>query len=115
MTNDVENLTQLNTQFIEAFRQGSWSMLEPILSRNFSYLDGATGERWEHARYVEALDGNPSPSLVIDQVSVHVDGETAIVSARSSRKPDTYSRYIDTYERRDGRWQCVHACVWPLA
>jgi hypothetical protein len=34
--NDTETLTELNRQFIEAFRQGSWDLLEPILSPGFS-------------------------------------------------------------------------------
>ncbi len=111
---DVKTLTKLNLQFIEAFRQGSWELLEPILSPSFSYLDGATGEVWEHERYVENLRSNAAPALTIDQVVVHVDGSTAVVSARSSRQPGRYSRYVDTYERRGESWRCVHACVWPL-
>jgi Domain of unknown function (DUF4440) len=110
---DRQALEQLNLQFIEAFRQGSWELLEPILSDSFSYLDGATGEVWEQDRYRESLRRNPSPSLAIDQVVIHVDGDTAIVSARTSR-PERTGRYVDTYERRDGAWVCVHACVWPL-
>jgi hypothetical protein len=111
---DTEALTKLNLQFIEAFRQGSWEQLEPILSPSFSYLDGATGEVWSNERYVENLQRNPAPSLAIDQLAVHVDGDTAVVSARTSRQPGRYSRYVDTYERRNDGWLCVHACVWPL-
>ena len=111
---DTHALTSLNLQFIEAFRQGSWELLAPILSPSFAYLDGATGELWAHERYVDNLRSNASPSLSIDQVAVHVDGKTAVVSARTSRRPGSYSRYVDTYERRDGGWLCVHACVWPL-
>jgi Domain of unknown function (DUF4440) len=111
---DTKALTELNDQFIEAFRQGSWELLEPVLSPSFSYLDGATGEVWEHERYVENLRSNPSAALAIDQVVIHVDGDAAVVSARTSRQPGRYSRYVDTYERRDGGWQCIHACVWPL-
>lgn len=59
---DTQALTDLNLQFIEAFRQGSWDLLKPILSRSFSYLDGATGEVWAHERYVENLRSNPSPA-----------------------------------------------------
>jgi hypothetical protein len=54
------------------------------------------------------------PALAIDQLSVHVDGDAAVVSARTSRLPGSYSRYVDTYERREGGWVRIHACVWPL-
>ena len=112
---DVETLTQLNDQFIQAFREGSWELLEPILSPSFSYLDGLTGEVLGHERYVDSLRANPMPALAIDQVVIHVDGDTAAVSARTSARPGRYSRYVDTYERRADGWRCVHACVWPLA
>jgi hypothetical protein len=111
---DITVLTELNSQFIDAFRQGSWELLAPILSPSFAYLDGTTGQVWEHERYIENLRSNPSPSLSIDQLVVHVDGDAAVVSARTSRQPGRYGRYVDTYTRRDGGWLCVHACVWPL-
>ncbi len=112
--NDVDVLTELNLRFVEAFRQGSWELLAPILSPSFSYLDGATGEVWDQDRYVKDLRSNPQPTIGIDQVVVHVDGDVGVVSARSSTEPGRFNRYVDTYERRDDGWACVHACVWPL-
>jgi hypothetical protein len=111
---DVKVLTELNLRFIDACRKGSWELLEPILSPAFRYLDGATGEVWEPQRYIDDLRDNPLPTLGIDQVAVHVDGDAAIVSARSFTGPERSSRYLDTYERRADGWVCVHACVWPL-
>ena len=70
---------------------------------------------WPHERYVDNLRASPSPALQIDQVVVHVDGDTAVVSARTSRGRGRYGRYVDTYARRADGWECVHACVWPLA
>jgi Domain of unknown function (DUF4440) len=113
LVDDKQALLELNEQFIDAFRNGSWEQLRPVLSPSFSYLDGATGEVWEMERYIENLRANPSPELAIDQVVVHVDGDTAIVSARTSR-PERRGRYVDTYARREFGWECVHACVWPL-
>lgn len=112
---DEAVLRALNERFIEAFRQGSWELLEPILSPSFAYLDGATGEVWSHERYVDNLRAHPAPVLRIDQVAVHVDGDTAVVSARTSRTLGRHGRYVDTYARRAAGWECVHACVWPLA
>lgn len=111
---DVRQLAARNLRFIEACREGSWLMLEPILSRSFSYLDGSTGEIWDMDRYIEDLEANPIPGLAIDQVTIHVDGDTAIVSARTNVGSAPRNRYLDTYARRRGEWLCVHACVWPL-
>lgn len=112
--NDTEALTELNRRFIDAFRHGSWETLQPVLSPSFRYLDGATGELWELPRYIEDLRANPAPTLGIDQLVVHVDGDAAVVSARSSSRPGQFNRYVDSYERREGTWVCYHACVWPL-
>jgi len=114
VVDDVEALGDRNLRFIEACRQGSWEMLQPILSPSFAYLDGATGEVWEMDRYIKDLRENPAPTLVIDQLAIHVDGDTAVASARTQSRPGQSNRYIDMYERRGGEWLCVHACVWPL-
>jgi hypothetical protein len=116
VADDTAILTELNEQFIEAVRQGSWDMLEPILSTSFTYLDGNTGDVTDLSPYRDMIRSSPAPDLAIDQVAVHVDGDTAIVSARTSSatRPGRFSRYLDTYHRRDGGWVCVHACVWRL-
>jgi hypothetical protein len=111
---DIEVLTELNARFVDAFRRGSWALLEPVLSASFAYLDGATGEVWPMERYIADLNGKPAPSIGVDQVRIHVDGDVAVVSARSFTRPDRFNRYVDTYERRGGGWLCVHACVWPI-
>lgn len=113
MDDDIATLTDLNAQFIEAFVQGKWEILEPILSPGFKYLNGRTGEVWDLPPYIEDLRKG-QPTLTIDEVVIHVDGDAAVVSARTNTRPGKYSRYVDSYERRDGRWTCFHACVWPL-
>jgi hypothetical protein len=112
---DAKQLTELNEQFIDAWRKGQWELLQPILSDNFVYLDGATGEVVQLPEYEQSLLNHPAPSITIDQVAIHVDGAVAVVSARTSRAPGQYKRYVDTYERRENGWICVHACVWPLS
>lgn len=110
---DVKQLTTLNGRFIEACRAGSWEELRPVLSERFRYVDGATGELWDMERYIADLGANPSPQLLIDQLVVHVAGETAGVSARTSSGTGTHNRYLDVYAREGDEWKCVQACVWP--
>lgn len=111
---DIKVLTELNLQFIDAWRKGSWDLLEPILSPSFRYLDGVTGEVTELPAYIEELRANPAPTIGIDQVTIHVDGDVAAVSARSFTRPGRYTRYLDSYERRGDSWVCYHACLWRV-
>jgi hypothetical protein len=112
---DIAELTARNEQFIEACREGSWEQLRQMLGGDFRYLDGRTGQVWDQHRYAADLRHNPAPSLAVDEVVIHVAGNTATVSARTSSDARLHpNRYLDTYERRDGQWLCVHACVWPL-
>jgi Domain of unknown function (DUF4440) len=113
---DVVQLAARNEEFIAACRAGSWEQLCPILDEEFWYLDGGTGQVWDVASYAADLRANPSPSLRIDEVVIHVAGQTATVSARthSDARPGRANRYLDTYARRDEGWLCVHACVWPI-
>ena len=110
---DAQALTSLNRRFIEACRAGSWEDLPPVLSRRFQYVDGVTGEPWALERYITDLRANPSPQLTIDQVVVHVAGDTASVMARTSAGSGRHNRYIDVYARQADGWKCVQACVWP--
>jgi hypothetical protein len=66
-------------------------------------------------RYIEDLRNNPLLTLRIDEVVIHVADDVAVVSARSSTSPERLNRFVDTYERGEDGWRCVHACVWPLA
>jgi hypothetical protein len=111
---DVAELTELNKTFIEAFEKGSWETLQPVLSPGFSYIDGNTGEVWGMDQYIADVRIG-LPTLEYDQVAIHVDGDAAVVSARTWIKPGRYNRYVDSYIKRDGRWMCYHACVWLLA
>jgi Domain of unknown function (DUF4440) len=111
---DLEQLTAHNERFVEATRRGTWAILQPVLAPLFEHLDGATGEVWEIDRYMRHLRHNPAPTLRVDQLVIHINGNTASVSARSLRLPATTFRYLDTYERRDGEWLCVHSCRWPV-
>lgn len=114
MVSDQDTLTQLNAQFVDSFRRGSWKLLEPVLAPSFRYLDGASGELWEMTRYIDDIRANPAPTIAIDQLVVHLSGDVAVVSARSSTGPGQFNRYLDSYHRHEDEWLCYSACVWPL-
>lgn len=81
---DTAELVARNEHFIAACRRGSWTQLRPILGADFRYLDGRTGNLWNQPSYISDLEANPAPSLAIDEVVVHVAGDTAVVSARTT-------------------------------
>lgn len=110
---DIEQLNTLNTAFIEACRLGSWPGLRKILSDWFRYVDGTTGQMWDMAEYIADLEAHPDPTLRIDQVVIHMAGDTAGVTARTSNRSGTHNRYLDVYAREPSGWRCVQACVWP--
>ena len=111
---DIGRLAQLNDQFVDAWRKGAWEMLDPILAAGFQYLDGTTGQIIDRAAYADELRHGAQPNITFDQVVIHAIGDVAVVSARTSDRPGRHSRYIDTYERSENGWRCIHACVWPL-
>ena len=112
---DIQQLQRLNDQFIAACRAGSWEDLQPVLSEDFAYVDGVTGERWDMSRYIDDLRANPGPELGIDQVVVHSSGDTGTVSARTASSSGRFNRYLDVYAREAGEWKCVQATVWPIS
>ena len=109
---DEELLRALNAQFIDACREGSWEQLQQVLDPAFRYVDGGSGELWDTDDYIADLRANPTPSLSIDQVVVHVAGDTAGVTARTSNGHGRHNRYLDVYQRSPDGWACVQACVW---
>jgi hypothetical protein len=113
---DWARLRALDERFIAACRAGSWQRLGDV-DEDFRYLNGRTGQTWDWARYVVAVQADPSPSLRSSEPVIHGTGQTATVSARARRddRPGRADRYRDSGARRDGRWWCVPACVWPLA
>ena len=114
MTDD-DVLIELNRQFLEGSRLGSWPMVDAILAPDFVVFDGVTGEVQDRAAYQAATTG-PSPTLTFDQVGVHRSGDVAVVTGRTTRDGQTFRRYVDTWVRIEDEpgWACIHGCIWPL-
>jgi ketosteroid isomerase-like protein len=113
MDDDVRTLTEINTRFLGAWQVGSREQLGLVLDPDFVYFDGVTGETTDRDGYMARLTG-PVASLAFDQTLVHVFGDTAVVTARTTRDGTSYNRYVDTYRRAEGGWRCVHGCLWPV-
>lgn len=113
MDDDIATLTALNAKFIGAWQVGSLEDLDAVLDTEFVVLDGITGEVTDRAAYRAGMAG-PNPTLAVDQVVVHVTGDTAVVSGRTTRDGASYRRYVDVYRRGPDGWTCVFGCPWSI-
>ena len=88
-------------------------MLDEVLDDDFIYLNGATGETADRAGYRTRLTG-PNQTLTLDDARVHVLGETAVATGRTTPDGQAFSRYVDTWRGVNGRWTCVRGGLWPV-
>ena len=72
-----------------------------------------------NARFIEAFRVGSLEMLdeVLDDGFIYLDGatgDTAVVTGRTTRDGQSFSRYVDTWRRVNGRWTCVHGGLWPV-
>lgn len=116
MTGSVDDELELrarNERFIGAFRIGSLEDLDAVLDPSFVVVDGTTGAYADREAYRARLTG-PVPGLALDDVAVHVTGDTAVVTGRTTRDGARFARYVDVWRRTDDGWRCVLGCNWPV-
>ena len=112
---DLDELTRLNQDYIDAVMTSNVKRFREILADDFlcSLPDGRLIDR---AAFLEQM-ARPATigHLQIHDVNVRLMGDFAIVHARTTftladGKPGS-GRYTDVWARRDGRWQAVAAHV----
>lgn len=112
---DLEALTRLNNEYIDAVKNSDVTRFEAMLADDFlcSLPDGTLIDR---AHFLEQT-AKPYTLRNLEAHDVHVRliGDVAIVHARTSfTTPDGTpgtGRYTDIWARRDGRWVTVAAHV----
>lgn len=119
---DVAELTALNALFIDAVLRGDLNDLNKVLTSDFQFMVGSTGEIWDRDKYdAEICIPGHYVSLTFDQLYIQVNGDAATVSARThavrrdnGQEISGTARYVDVYTRIDGRWWCVFAGLWRV-
>ena len=114
-TPDLEELTELNRDYIDSVQKGDVGRFEEILADDFrcSNPDGLLLDR---AAFLEQTARPVTISgLEAHDVEIRLLGDVAIVHARTSYtladgRPGS-GRYTDVWARRDGRWLAVAAHV----
>ena len=115
MSNDLDQLTALNRDYIASVQNSDVKRFDEILSDDFlcSMGDGSLLDRQAF------LDQTAKPvtirNLQAHDVNVRLMGDFAIIHARTSYTTtdgaQSEGRYTDVWARRNGRWQAVSAHV----
>jgi ketosteroid isomerase-like protein len=119
---DERELTQLVRDLNEAVVKADVAVLEQVLHEDYVH-NRPTGVVEDRAQYLENRKARrvDFESLVPDDMSVRVYGDTAIVTGRSTAKGtdqhgtmDDQRRWTRVLVRSDGRWQFVHFQATPI-
>jgi hypothetical protein len=116
-------LAQLDDLFVRSYYGKDLETLwGKVLDASFAFMDGADGRTVQRPEFDRTCLGQPPfRNLVHDQVATHIEGETAVVTARNryERLIDGQwvgfsTRYVDVFRRVGGEWRCFFATVYKV-
>ncbi len=116
MTNSIEqHIIDLTHEWTRAFQTGDVVRLRELTTDDYTVMIGVGGQQFQHTQKARWLDVVPEYQTVrgsIDDISVHVLGETAIVHClytqeASIRGHDRSGQFVltDVWVLRDGEWK----------
>ena len=108
-------LLGLERQWWDAIVRRDQAFSERIVADDYTFTDPTGAVHDRQADIENARSGAVViESAQLDDLSVRVYGETAVVTARNTVKGRAMGqdisgpyRFLDVFVRRDGRWQCV--------
>jgi ketosteroid isomerase-like protein len=117
---DAGELERLERELVAAIRTGDMAVYDRIVADDYVVV-GADGDRNKAQVVASYRSGERSyPGLEITDVTVHVYGDTGLVTARTlgnrregGREEPNRVRYLRVYARRGGRWQAVAQMAVP--
>jgi ketosteroid isomerase-like protein len=114
-TNDIEELRELNAEYIRSVQQGDVERFREILAEDFSASlgDGTVVDK------TCFLDVTARPvtirNLTAHDVQIRVMGDVAVIHGNTTYETGdgraATGRYTDVWARRDGRWLAIAAHV----
>ena len=114
-SSDLEQLTQLNRDYVNSVQNGDVARFEAILAEDFmcSNPDGSLVDR---SQFLEQTARPVTISgLVAQDVRVRILGDVAIIHARTSYRTadgqQRHGRYTDVWARHGDTWLAVSAHV----
>jgi ketosteroid isomerase-like protein len=116
---DFDVLTDLNTHYLASYEAGDTLWYDDHLSSDFTSTEPDLAYR-DKAQFLEMMTHPRGfTNLLLRDVDIRILGDCAFVAAlityRTDDGVDREGRYVDTYQRRDGRWICVMAVVLAKA
>ena len=115
MTNDIDELTALNLDFVASAQNSDVRRFDEILAPEF-YCSNPDKSLVDRAAFLKQT-ANPVAirNLKAEDVKIRILGDFAIIHARTSYTmpdgQDAYGRYTDCWARQDGKWLAVSAHV----
>ena len=111
-----QTLRRIEQELTDALAKGDASAFERYVANTFVYTD-AEGTMMDKAQLVSDTRSGAlkAPSVKMDDIKVHLYGDTAVVTWRSTEKGTTYKgkdlsgqyRFTDVFVRQNGNWQMV--------
>jgi ketosteroid isomerase-like protein len=115
MTNDIDELTALNRDYVASVQNSDVKRFEQILAPDF-YCSNPDKSLVDRAAFLkQTAIPVKIKNLIAEDVKIRVLGDFAIIHARTSyTTPDgeqAFGRYTDCWARQNGRWLAVSAHV----
>ncbi|HET7618342.1 MAG TPA: nuclear transport factor 2 family protein [Gemmatimonadaceae bacterium] len=109
----AQELTRIEQRIAETWKAGDCSAWAAMLAPEWSVIH-ITGDIMTKAEALKACQSprTPGEDLTIDDLSIRVFGDAAVVTGRTTvtsggASPALTLRFTDVFVRRAGRWQVV--------
>jgi ketosteroid isomerase-like protein len=115
MSRDIEELTELNRDYVASVQDCDVKRFDEILAQDF-YCTNPDKSFVDRAGFLKQTAVPVTISnLIADDVKVRVLGDFAIIHGRTSYTTvdgqQAYGRYTDCWAKQNGRWLAVAAHV----
>ncbi|MBR0873721.1 nuclear transport factor 2 family protein [Bradyrhizobium tropiciagri] len=115
MSNDLEELTKLNKDYVDSVQNSDVKRFDEILAQDF-YCSNPDKSLVDRAAFLkQTAIPVKIKELKAEDVRIRILGDFAIIHARTSylnaEGEQAYGRYTDCWARQDGKWLAVCAHV----
>ena len=120
-SNVEQQLKDMESQWAKASLASNGDALKPMLAEDFVNLDSDGSVHNKAQTIARTSKGNFQVSEISD-VMVNTHGDSAVVTGTWTGKGvdgmgkaiDTKERWVDTWVKQDGKWQCVASASAPM-